>query len=301
MVMRIHRSPRFLILLGVVVLTLLATGTTRGSDHGDAPVLRDAGRNDARLTGFFAFTRGENLVLALCGDPTIPNTATRAVIAPDVIFRINIDNDSEVIFDEAGRLFGGTIVQPEQIKEDIVFQISFNDQMAPQLNIEGSLGGGDVDIRMFTGLTDDPFTPFRMRNVWSIVLEFPLQLVIKSQPTLLLWATSKVPGFEGDFQDLNGRAIRSQTAALAALNSLHPSQHGTVAAAVVDGVVRPDVMIYDTSQKALFPNGCDLADDTQRIVANNPMNPPRPPNEVNDRPFRETFPYLAAPWPPSAQ
>jgi hypothetical protein len=60
----------------------------------------------------------------------------------------------------------------------------------------------------------------------------------------------------------------------------------------------PDVMIYDLSKPAAFPNGRALTDDVvdlvgdPRLLANDSPFP-----SENDLPFLATFPYLAAPHP----
>jgi len=254
-------------------------------------VLAQANRTDAQLSGFYAFVRGNDLVLALCTNPAIPADVTQYIFPSDLTFRINIDHHSQVTFDNASDLktYGGTVVHPNQIKEDIVFQITFNDQGAPQLKIEGMPSTASVSISLFTGLRDDPFILQRWdgTNTAAIVLEMPLSLVLKSQSTLLLWATSHAPimGNNDPFQDLDGRALRSQSNN--ALNSLPPSQHTTL-----PNVTNPDVMIYDTSRPALFPNGCELADDVVNISRG---QIPAGGYRKNDVPFLDTFPYLAPP------
>jgi len=67
---------------------------------------------------------------------------------------------------------------------------------------------------------------------------------------------------------------------------------------------RPDVMIYDTSKPAVYPNGRALADDVvlsacvlggECRVFNAEMRPMTP--RSNDLPFLSAFPYLAPPHP----
>ena len=61
---------------------------------------------------------------------------------------------------------------------------------------------------------------------------------------------------------------------------------------------QPDVMIFDTSRAAEFPNGRALEDDVvdlvgdPRVLANDQPFP-----DENDLPFLDTFPYLAPPHP----
>ena len=157
--------------------------------------------------------------------------------------------------------------------------------MLPEVWLRGS----------FIGLRDDPFIrgPRIGRNVAAIVIEVPLASVLKDQSPLLIWATSKVDTMEGPFQDMVGRALRSQEPDNLALNTLHPSEH------LARTGLKPDVLIYDTSKPAAFPNGRALTDDVvdltaiPRILANDEPFP-----SANDIPFLETFPYLAPPHPP---
>lgn len=287
------RITLFLVLLSTLALPFGGPDPVLGADHTDAPALTAAKRDDARLTDAHGFLRGGRLVLAECLNPTTPSDITKYVFSPDLIVQFNIDNDSAVSYDNAADLlaYGGTVVRPTQIKEDIVFTVRFNDRGDVQLTTQGLPSGDAQDIRVFTGLRDDPFVTMSWdgKNTAAIVLEMPLNLVIKSQSTLLLWNTSKVPGMEGPFQDLDARATRSQ--GIAAFNSLHPSQHTTVM-----GQANPDVMFLDTSKLVRYPNGRELVDDLSSLRA----TPPRPVDQwrKNDVPFLDVFPYLAPPQPP---
>jgi hypothetical protein len=268
----------------------------RAADHGDTPLLSMIGRHDARITDLHAFVRGDRLVLSLCLDPTVPPEATGYVFASDLDVRIFIDNDSTISFDDPVDLatYGGTVLRPEKIAEDITFRIRFDDTGQPNLRTSGLSSRDRAGIRLFTGLRDDPFIrgPRQERNVAAIVVDIPLDAVLKGQPTLLIWATSRVPGVRGPFQELGARSLRSQFPENDLLNSLPPKAHLRAA-----GVV-PDVVIYDTSRPAAYPNGRELADDVvdlvgdPRILANDAPFP-----TMNDLPFLGGFPYLAEPHP----
>lgn len=275
----------------------LAVGASWASDHGDTPLLRDIGRHDARLTDLYAFQRGTELVIVVGVDPTIPTTATSWTLPPDVQIRVMIDRDSEVTFDDEQDLanFGGTIVQPEKIHEDVTFKIRTDDDGEARLSVQG-LGSAKDDILFFAGLRDDPFirAPRTGRNVGAIVLSIPLEHVLDGQDTLLLWATSAIESVHGPFQELAGRALRSMFPENDLLNVSHPNKH------VLELGVPPDVMIYDTSRAAAYPNGRELDDDVvdlvgdARVLANDAPFP-----DANDLPWLADFPYLPAPHPPS--
>jgi hypothetical protein len=253
-------------------------------------------RHDARITDLHAFVRGDNLVISVCSNPTIPVSATSYIFLSDVTFDINIDYDSEVSPEDPD-LLGGTIVSPAGIREDITYRIRFNSDQSASIEYRRSDGQFDGIwlAGFYAGLRDDPFIrgPRIGRNVAAIVIEVPLASVLKNQSTLLIWATSKVDTMEGPFQDMVGRALRSQEPEFLVLNTMHPSEH------LARTGLQPDVLIYDTSRPAAFPNGRALTDDVvdftaiPRILANDEPFP-----STNDIAFLDTFPYLAPPHPP---
>ena len=271
------------------------------SDHSDAPHIGTFSRQDANITDLHAFVVGvspnQHLVVALSTNPAIPPSATSYVFPTDVTFEVNIDAHSAV---DAADPFGdgGTVADPRAVREDTTFRIGFReDGSAKVQRLEH--GGRNDDpglVSFFTGLRDDPFIrkPRDGRNSASIVLEMPLSSVARKQSTILLWATSEVDDFEGPYQDAVGRSLRSMFAENDALNSTRPKDH------VKKLGVRPDVMIFDTSKPALYPNGRALTDDVvlracvlsqECRVFNSEMRPPTP--RANDVTFLATFPYLA--------
>ncbi|HXE75548.1 MAG TPA: hypothetical protein VNN18_07940 [Candidatus Xenobia bacterium] len=265
------------------------------SDHSDAPQAAGLVRQDANLSDLHAFVVGPNLVLSLCSNVAIPLSATSYVFPTDVTFEINLDVDSAVSpADPFGD--GGTILNPERISEDIVFRIRFRADGSAQVQriVKGTVQGDPHLVSFFAGLRDDPFIRGlrQGRNIAAVVLEVPLSAVLSGQSTILIWATSKVEDFDGPFQDLVGRSLRSMFPENDALNKMHPRQHLRRAGA------RPDVMIYNTALPAAFPNGRALTDDVidlvgdPRTLANDAPFP-----STNDIPFLTTFPYLAPPHP----
>ena len=72
------------------------------------------------------------------------------------------------------------------------------------------------------------------------------------------------------------------------LNVLHPADHFELLGA------EPDVILFDTSQPADFPNGRELADDVIRELGLD-LPGEDPSNSENDVPFLDVFPYLAPP------
>jgi len=148
----------------------------------------------------------------------------------------------------------------------------------------------------FAGLRDDPFIrgPRAGKNVGAIVIETPLSTILRGQSTILIWATVQVEEIEGSQHEAVGRSLRSMFPEQNELNKMAPRE-------MMDQMgMRPDVIIYDTSLPASYPNGRALTNDVVDLacalggecrVANN--DAPNP--TANDKPFEAAFPYLASP------
>ena len=285
----------------LAMATFLLALSAQASDHDDTALLVKAVRHEARITDLHAFVRGSDLVLSLSLNPAIPPSAVEYVFPPDLELKIHIDNDSEVAFDDPEDLarYGGTIVHPSKIKADIVFQLNFDQDGTPVLDVHDPSKGPKakpvrVEPEMFVGLRDDPFIrgPRIGRNVATIVLQMPLRDVLKHQSTLLLWATAQIGNIHGTCHDLVGRSLRSQLVPNELLNTLPPNRHEAELG------IAPDVMIFDTSRPAEFPNGRELTDDVVDLVADpGVLSSDAPFPAENDVPFLEVFPYLAPPHP----
>jgi hypothetical protein len=264
----------------------------RAADHGDMAVLGTLGRSDAQITDFFAFARGDNLVLALCTDPAIPTTVTEYLYASDLSLEINIDRHSKVRYDDPDDLaeFGGTIVRPEAVVPDCRLTITFDDDGAPRLRTTGIAQKYLRNAEFFAGLRDDPFirTPRTGRNVAAVVIEFPLSAVAQRDETLLLWATTTVPSVNGPIGDHGGRALRSMFFAPTEINLLSPRQQF-----LQIGLV-PDAVILNSGLPSGFPNGRVLTDDVIDLTVGT-LPGENPANSENDVPFLDDFPYLAPP------
>ncbi len=275
---------------------LMATGApARAADHGDTPSLTMAARNDVKITDLHVFQHDGRLVISLCLNPAVPVALTDYLFASDITATIMIDCDGPVSFTNAAdrATYGGTVMNPAGISDEIKFEISFPDGQNPQLYTYGVSGEARDRLRLFTGLRDDPFIRGgrQGRNVAAMVIDMPLSDVLVSQNTVLVWATTRVPDLMGPFQELGGRALRSMFPENDAMNSMHPSGHTAAMG------VPPDVVIFDTSLPASFPNGRELADDVVNLVGDprvlNSDGPTFP--SANDVPFLAEFPYLGLP------
>ena len=290
----------------IAILFLSSAVQAMGADHSDTSLHIEEGRNDARITDFYAFTRGENLVLILAVDPTVPEGATTYKFPTDVEYRINIDNDSEVTAQ-------GIILNKDDIREDIVISIRFKDDGTAVINGDNKFGSifsipflvlfscassDDVDIvdaitNFFAGPRDDPFIrgPRIGKNVAAIVLEIPIDAVVKNNNPLLIWSTTNVDSFPGDFQERAGGPITSMLNDV--LNFTHPSED------FENFSIEPDVLVLNTSLPSGFPNGRVLEDDVVDLVCpgvcDNIIENDEPFPSENDVPFLDDFPFLAPP------
>lgn len=256
-----------------ILVLSLAVGIASAADHIDLPSSAGGGqlsnRPDAQITDFYSFVAGSKLVLVLNVNPNLDPEVQSYKFPTDVSYKVNVDLDSAVSVgaDVASKEFGGDIVNPGGISEDVVFEVTFDARNKPKLRVTGAnVSRCDLirlKTRLFTGLRAETFifAPFVRNNVGSIVMEVPVAAVVQRQSKLLLWATTTVTLPEGMFTELGARALRSQFPPFAGLNALHPSQH------VAAGFARPDVVIMDVSKHTVFPNGRALADDVVDVVA----------------------------------
>lgn len=288
------KSRNFLRLRAIVVAGLAAClpGAASASDHGDTNALVAAGRHDARITDFYVFTRGPNLVLTMTILGEVPEPTNAFRFRSDVVYRFLLDRGAEVRFDESEqtRLYGGTVADPSAIREDVVVEIRFADDGAHRLDVSGLRPGTDSGLAFFAGVRDEPFIRSIVigLNIAAIVVELPLRRVLAETdpPILLAWATTDVAGIPGEQDELGARAYRSMLPDGQGLNTLHPSLHSRTFG------VAPDVVIFDTRRPAAFPNGRALTDDVVDLIGR-PDGAPFP--SANDVPFLDTFPYLAPP------
>lgn len=270
-------------------------GWCHAADHGDAPVLTQIMRSDARITDLYAFSKGDQLVLALCTNPAIPQGVESYLFPSDLELTFSINRHSRVNFSDLEDLeqFGGTIEVPASVVSDVTITVGFDADGAPQLKATGLARKDRDQIRIFAGLRDDPFIrrPREGRNVAAVVIELPLNAIARRNDVLLIWGSSEFPGPVGASGERAGRALRSMFDD--ALNMLSPQMQALLLATT------PDVIIFDPALPAVFPNGRALEDDVVDLVVDIPGGtlPGEGPTfpTTNDVPFSTNFPYLADP------
>jgi hypothetical protein len=239
------------------------------SDHTDTPLHVDTGRDDARITDFWAWVQNGRLIMILGINPFLPAEVREYVFPTDVTYSFLIDRNSKVSFDDPllNVAFGGRVVNPTGIREDLSFNVTFDRRNNPRIDINSrSLSECQrirERMRVFTGLRAEAFifAPFIKNNIGAIVIDVPLADIKKDNDKLLLWTTSSVDEFEGPFQEQAGRTLYSQFTEQLGLNFIHPSQHQAALG------LNPGVLILNTAAPSGFPNGRLLEDDTVNQVA----------------------------------
>jgi hypothetical protein len=184
-------------------------------------------------------------------------------------------------------------------------------------------------INVQTGVFDDPFIfpRFFRRNVVGIVASIPLLALHPpaNHGPILLWATTH--DSKGAQIDHVGRSLRTQLPRFGYLNDKHPAEHVKEITRVHDKPdimedvlatflapleahrhydSAPDVMVYDLTKPARFPNGRWLEDDVAKTLADAgetlllelsyAESRQFPRATTNDKRFMLGFPYLAPRW-----
>lgn len=323
----LRAAPAVILLIVLVVLAVPAFG----SDHADPLVVEEP---EANITDLFFFPHGDNYVLIF--NVRRATTKGKPFPLAPYAYAINIDLHSQVTFDNPGdkARYGGTIVNPGGIKPDVVFSLALNDDLTLSKKDVTGLQHPEL-IHWYSGLRDDPFIfpRFFKKNAISIVAEFPKSCFPAGQQDFILWGVSMKDGKQLDHV---GRSSRTQQARFNSLNFLPPNEHVaeimkempkqmklqqqllhyklTFPIANVTQLLKflraydvaPDVMIYSNRFPCVFPNGRMLPDDVAAITCSTGdcilqelsfIEGGWPRATMNDKPFLDTFPYEADPWP----
>ncbi|MFQ5919438.1 MAG: DUF4331 family protein [Thermoplasmata archaeon] len=302
------------------------------ADHTDPPAV--AGLRDRDITDIYAFhppgwgrrrrQRRSKMVLVLAVNPLSP-AGTRQFFSDDTEYQILVDTDGDADEDIEIEF---EFEEPEGRNQEFEFEIEGDDW-----EIEGEGRTNRVvredGIQVFAGLRDDPFffdlgvlsgTPtgkdtFAGSNVSAIVLEVPTKRLTPDGPAIGVWGA-----VEGSDQiDRMGRPAISTVLISSGLknafneadpeddvddftadmvNTLTTSFGRSAAdAAAIAGILLPDILTVDTSQRTAFLNGRNLDDDVidtaLQVVTGNPAATDG--IDANDVRFRRRFPYLAPP------
>jgi hypothetical protein len=278
-----------ILLLATALLFL--PSALQSSDHADPINLEVL---ESGITDLFAFPDGDQMVVilntrrALTTPPPYQLEPFEFAIYMDLHSKVTVDNKEE------RARYGGSIPNPEGIKEDVAIKIRLkNDASLNGVKYEGLQN--TERIKLFTGVRDDPFIfpRFFKKNTIAMVLSIPFSSLPKGQRDWILWGTST--RLKDNVQiDHVGRSNRSQQGRFDFLNTLHPSKH--VAAIKAHNQTRmriedtlkeylpplvnayqplfkirpydnfPDVMIYTNQYPIGFPNGRKLTDDVAGLT-----------------------------------
>jgi hypothetical protein len=322
-------------ILSLVFVLFFLSFASRASDHAD-PFKIGPDEQTANITGLFFFPEGDQMIAIL--DVNRSLTAAPPYILEPFEFTINMDTHSKVTFDSAEdrARYGGTIPNPDGIFPDISIKIRLNNDVTVKEKIFKGLKNPE-NIKMYTGVRDDPFIFPRFFNVNVITMAFsiPKSSFPEGQKNWLLWATSEHIK-NGEQFDHVGRSNRTQLGRFELLNTLPPSEHVAAIKKRAESVNKlqdflkaclpplanlnqlsgllirhydyvPDVMVYTNQFEPGYPNGRWLADDVALLSCNQGDCPLQenafidtkqwPRATVNDKPLTAAFPYLAEPWP----
>jgi hypothetical protein len=326
--------------LAVAVLALVATLTmlpvaVQASDHADPMTLKEPLSN---ITGLFFFPKGDQMILILNVRRAL--TAPKPYQLQPFSYVVHMDLHSKVTYDDPDfkARYGGTVVNPSGISDDVTITFRLNDDTTVKEKTIVGLKNPE-NIKVWSGVRDDPFIfpRFFKKNVISMVLSIPVADFPAGQQDWIIWGTTH----KGDeMLDHVGRSNRSQLGRFDFLNTLkvqdqvpaileqmkkrdklykffNQYKETTPIAGLIQYVwqirkydIAPDVMIYTNRFPPGFPNGRQLPDDIVgytcqygdcilQELAYVEGNFPR--QTVNDKPFLDTFPYLAEPWPDSPE
>lgn len=275
----------------VLALMLFPPAALNGSDHADPINLEVL---ESGITDLFAFSDGDQMVVildtrrALTTPPPYKLEPFEFVIYMDLHSKVTVNNKEE------RARYGGSIANPEAIKEDVAIKIRLKNDAG--LNSVRYVGLQNTDrIKLFTGVRDDPFIfpRFFKKNTIAMVLSIPFSSFPKGQRDWIIWGTST--RLQDGLQiDHVGRSNRSQQGRFDFLNTLHPSKHVAAIKAHMDTRTQiektlmeylpplvnayqplfklrpydafPDVMIYTNQYPIGFPNGRKLTDDVAALT-----------------------------------
>lgn len=317
------------VVAGAVTLT---PRVLHASDHADPMILTEPYSN---ITGLFFFPKDDQMILVFNVRRAL--TAPKPYPLDPYEYVVHMDLKAPVSFDKPDDVarYGGTIANPERLTSTVTIKVHLNNDTtlrgAPSYE-----GLTNTDrIRVYTGVRDDPFIfpRFFKRNVISMVFSIPMSSFPADQKDFILWGSTYKNGKQLDHV---GRSNRTQLARFDTLNPLPPTEHLAEIMklmASTDGLYKflnkyqqtkalagfvqyvlqirkydlaTDVMIYSNRFPPGFPNGRRLPDDIVGLTCATGdcilqelayVEGGFPRQLVNDKPFRDEFPFLADPWP----
>ncbi|BDU39175.1 hypothetical protein [Vibrio nigripulchritudo] len=309
----------FQFLLRLIVIAVIAplSFQVMASDHRSPLDPPEIWREEARLTDLFFWKEEDHYIMALTFFRDVDRTEN-----PDfseLTYYIHWDLDADVKFDSEfdNMLYGGTVENSENIKEDATISFKMNDDLTlKSWESEGLKNREGIEV--FTGLRADPFIfPLtKGYNVMGFVVKIPVSSFPEDQRIFTLWANSILGDSHPHQVDHAGRALRTFQPRMQKLNFLPPHLHvewiktqPTYSNSNTEGIrpfdYHPDVVIYDSSRPAKYPNGRYIEDDLIPTLceASDCVTYERtiifggwPRRTTPFKPFLSDFPYLAEPY-----
>jgi hypothetical protein len=318
-----------------LALFVLLPAAMQASDHADPMTLKEPLSN---ITGLFFFPKGDQMILILNVRRAL--TAPKPYQLSPFSYVVHMDLHSQVTYTDPDfkARYGGTVVNPSGLSDDVLITFRLNDDTTVKEKTFVGLKNPEA-IQVWTGTRDDPFIfpRFFKKNVISMVMSIPLTSFPAGQQDWILWGTTH----KGDeMLDHVGRSNRSQLGRFDFLNTLkvqdqvpaildrmksrdklynffNQYKQTMPVAGLIQYVwqirkydIAPDVMIYSNRFPPGFPNGRQLPDDIVGMTCQYGdcilqelayVEGKFPRQTVNDKPFLDTFPYLAEPWPDSPE
>ncbi len=308
----------------LVVGAALAPSLVGAADHLDAPAVADDGRTDINdLYAFQSPNDPDSTVLIMTVNP-LAGIVSGTTFRPGADYTVNIDQNGDAVADVTASVkFTGVTAKGQKFKLTADGPPDARGVVGETSTIKG---GGSITAGVF----DDPFffdlagfqdglnftgdDTLAGTNVSAIVIEVPSSWVNGGGDTNVgIWATTTVDGVQIDRTGrpaINTVLIPSDRKD--EFNATSPADdpalfgddvRATITAlsgdadfaAVLTGILLPDVLTFDTANSAGFLNGRQLADDvidaeldllTQGALTGDGV-------DANDVGFQDTFPYLA--------
>lgn len=319
----------------LIAVVLAGTQSMHAADHLDAPDLRQQGDGGSDINDVYAFqspSNPANTVLVVTVNPFAGRvnpfgTVSDRTFDPTVEYQLQIDNNGDSVADVT---YSTSFTAPVGGTQTLT---TIRNGVSIASGSTGSdvavTGGGFLHASLF----DDPFffdlvgfnsgfaftgnDTFMGADVSAIVLEVPsVQLQNGGSPNIGVWARTLVGGTQIDRMGrpaINTALIPSSSknafnagmpstdfanfGALAQASILSLNGNDATHASTVAGILLPDVLTFDTSNSGGFLNGRRLSDDVIDAELNILSKGGVTTDMVsaNDVPFRNQFPYLAAP------
>lgn len=316
--------------LCALLLVASSAGVLRAADHLDAPAL--SGMGDVDINDLYVFqspSNPDNTVMILTVNP-FAGAVSGTSFSSDARYEFSIDNDGDAVADVTytttfGALSGGS--------QSLMTSRTSGGTTAPYASGSTEMDIATPGLGTIrAGLFDDPFffdltgfqnglnftgeDAFAGANVSAIVLEAPSSEL--GGPNIGVWART-VSG-TGDQIDRMGRpainTVLIPSGRKDEFNQADPADDfadfgadvqatiealngGDVShASTLTSILLADVLTFDTTSNAGFLNGRQLADDVidaELTLLTNSASPIGDGVDMNDVPFRNVFPYLAAP------